>query len=80
MSEAGTAIQGSDGPDQPAHAAKRFNVLVVLIVFGALGILLFWAYRALASISKDADELGGVFGLFSRPQPKSRLSRIAGKG
>ena len=80
MSEAGTAIPEPDEPDQPARAAKRFNVLVVLIALGALGIVLFWAYRTFASITKDADEVGGVFGLFARPQPKSRLSRIAGKG
>ena len=80
MSEAGTAIPESDGPDQPARAAKRFNVLVVLIALGSLGILLFWAYRAFASIRKDADEVGGVFRLLAPPQRKSRLSRIAGKG
>jgi len=79
MTEAGTAVAESDGPDQPARAAKRFNVLVVLIALGALGIVLFWAYRALASIRKDADEVGGVFGLLAPSKRKSRLSRIAGK-
>ena len=80
MSEAETAVPGSDGPDQPARAAKRFNVLVVLIMLGTLGIVLFWAYKAFASVKKDADEVGGVFGLLAPSQRKSRLSRIAGKG
>jgi hypothetical protein len=80
MSEAGTADPEPDESDQPARAAKRFNVLVVLIALGTLGILLFWAYRTFASITKDADEVGGVFGLLAPPQRKSRLSRIAGKG
>ncbi len=80
MSEAGTAIPRSDGPDLPVRAAKRFNVLVVLIALGTLGIVLFWAYRAFASAKKDADEVGGVFGLLVPSQRKSRLSRIAGKG
>lgn len=80
MSEAGTAVPESDEPDQPVRAAKRFNVLVVLIALGALGIALFWAYRAFASIRKDADEVGGVFGLLAPRQRTSRLSRIAGKG
>jgi hypothetical protein len=80
MSDAGTAIPPSDGPDQPARAAKRFNVLVVLIVLGTLGIVLFWAYKAFASVKKDADEVGGVFGLLAPSQQRrSRLSRIAGK-
>ena len=80
MSEAGTAVPGSDGPDQPVRAAKRFNVLAVLIALGTLGIVLFWAYKAFASVTKDADEVGGVFRLLAPSPRKSRLSRIAGKG
>ena len=80
MSEAGTAIPESDGPDQPARGAKRFNVLVFLIALGTLGILLFLVYRTFASIRKDADDVGRVFGLLAPPRRKSRLPRIAGKG
>ena len=80
MSEAATAIPESDGPDQATRAAKRYNVLVFLIVLGALGLLLFWAYRTFASITKDADEVGGVFRLLTPPRRTSRLSRIVGKG
>jgi hypothetical protein len=80
MSEAGTATPESDGPARPARAAKRFNVLVFLIVLGALGVFLFWAYRTFASITKDADEIGGVFGLLAPSRRTSRLSRIVGKG
>ena len=79
MSEAETAIPESDQPDQ-ASAAKRYNVLVFLIVLGALGLLLFWAYRAFASITKDADEVGGVFRLLAPPRRTSRLSRIVARG
>jgi hypothetical protein len=80
MSEAGTATPEPDGQDQAASAARRFNVLVFLSVLGALGIVLFWAYRAFASITKDADEAGRLFGLLAPPQRKSRLSRLVGKG
>jgi hypothetical protein len=80
MGDAGTAIPESTEPDQSTRAAKRFNVLVFLIVLGALGILLFWAYRTFASIRKDADEVGGFFGLLAPPPRKSRLSRVVGKG
>ena len=66
--------------DQPAPGAKRFNVLVFLIALGTLGILLFWVYRTFASIRKDADDVGRVFGLLALPPRKSRLPRIAGKG
>jgi hypothetical protein len=72
MSEAGTTIQEPDGPDQPASAAKRFNVSVFLIALGALGTLLFWVYRAIASIRKDADDVGRVFGLLAPRRRKSR--------
>jgi hypothetical protein len=80
MGEAGTAIPESDGPDQPALAAKRFNVLVSLIALGTLGFLLFLVYRTFASIRKDADDVGRVFGLLAPPRSKSRLPRIGGKG
>ncbi|MGZ6565684.1 MAG: hypothetical protein ACXVH1_40245 [Solirubrobacteraceae bacterium] len=80
MSEAGAAIPASDRPDQPARAAKRFNVLVVMTALGALGILLFWGYKTFASITKDADQVGGVFRLLAPSRRKSRLSRIVGKG
>ena len=80
MSDAGTANAESSGPDQSARAAKRFNVLVLLIALGALGIVLFWAYRTFASITKDADEVGGFFGLLAPSRRKSRLSRVVGKG
>ena len=80
MSEAGTAIPEPDESERPERAARRFNVLVVLVALGTLGVLLFWAYRTFASVTKDADEVGGVFRLLARPQRKSRLSRIAGRG
>jgi hypothetical protein len=80
LSEAETAIAESDKPDQVASVAKRFDVLVVVMVFGALGILLFWAYRTFARVKDDADEVGGVFGLFAPPRRRSRLRRIVGKG
>lgn len=80
MSEAGTATPDSDEPDQPAGTDRRLNVLMLLMALGCLGIVLFWAYRAFASIRKDADQVGAVFGLFAPPKRKSRLSRIAGKG
>jgi hypothetical protein len=79
MSEAGTDIQEPGGPDQPASAAKRFNVVVFLIALGTLGILLFLVYRAIASIRKDADEVGRFFGLLAPRPSKSRLSRIGNK-
>ena len=80
MSEAGTAIPESDGPAQPARGAKRLNVLVFLIALGALGSLLFLVYRTFASIRKDADDVGRVFGLLAPPRRKSRLPRIVRKG
>ena len=66
--------------DQPAPGGKRFSVLVFLIALGTLGILGFWVYRAVASIRKDADDVGRVFGLLAPPRRKSRLPRIRGKG
>jgi hypothetical protein len=66
--------------DQPAPGAKRFTVLAFLIALGTLGILGFWVYRTFASIRKDADDVGRVFGLLAPPPRKSRLPRIAGKG
>lgn len=69
--------------DQPAPGAKRFTVLVFLIALGTLGtlgILGFWVYRTFASMRKDADDVGRVFGLLAPPPRKSRLPRIAGKG
>ncbi len=80
MSEAGTGTPESDGPDQPPGTAKWLNVLMVITALGSLGIVLFWAYRTFASIKKDADDVGAVFGFFAPPKRKSRLSRIAGKG
>jgi hypothetical protein len=79
MSEAGTATPESDAPDQRDDTPK-LKVLMVLLALGSLGIILFWAYRTFASIRKNADEVGAVFGLFAPPKRKSRLSRIAGKG
>ena len=79
MSEAGTATPESDPPDQP-DGTPKLKVLMVLVALGSLGIVLFWAYKAFASIRKDADDIGAVFGLFAPPPRKSRLSRIAGKG
>ena len=66
MSEVGTAIPESEEPDQPAHGAKPFNVVVLLIALGAVGGLLFWVYRALSTMRKDADNVGRVFGLLRR--------------
>jgi hypothetical protein len=66
VSEADTAIPEPGDADQAANAAKRFNVLVVLIALGTLGVVLFWVYKAIANIRKAADEAGVAFGARSR--------------
>ena len=82
MSEADTAIPESEKVDQ-RELAKRFNVVVALVAFGALGIVLFWIYKRVESIRKAADEARGAFSLLTPPRHKSRRktrhTRIAGR-
>jgi hypothetical protein len=72
MSEAGTAMQESSELDQGVLDARRFNTLVVLIVLGAFGIVLYWIYGVVAKVGKTADKAEGVLGLFALPRRKSR--------
>jgi hypothetical protein len=61
--------------DQRELAAKRFNVVVLLIALGALGGILFVIYKAVDSVRTAADEAGSAFGLLGPPPKPRRKSR-----
>ena len=82
MSEGGAAAPESEEADQ-----RGVDIVALLITLGAVGIVLFRIYKAVESIRKTADEVGGAFSLLAPSLPKSqrkrqgrsRRTRIAGK-